>query len=291
MTIANWRRNAGARLSALHGERATALLEADVLLSHLLEQSRTWLFAHSDVALEPIISAKLDAALQRRLEGEPIAYITGQREFRSRNYRVTAAVLVPRDDTEVLVEVALDKIRERLNSAKRCRVLEAGTGSGIIATSLALEIADTNMWIMANDIDSDALVIARENAASLGADVTFIQGSWLTSLAPQTVDFIVSNPPYIVANDPHLEALKSEPQHALVSGSDGLDAIRELITDARSVLADGGWLLLEHGHDQGKNVRELLNKAGYKGTHSRQDLAGHERVTTGRLTHGYSTQG
>ncbi len=283
MKLADWRRQATHELAAVADETAIAFIEADVLLCHVLSQSRSWLFAHSDTVLDAAVVDRLDALLLRRLAQEPMAYITGDSEFRSRNYRVTPAVLIPRDDTEVLVDAATTAIAQRLAAEGKCSALDAGTGSGIVAISLCKEVLHPGLVVMASDRDSAALQLARENASSLDAAITFIQGHWIRALAAESVDVLISNPPYIPLEDSHLQKLKNEPQVALVSGVDGLDAIRELVIDAKRVLRRQGVLLLEHGYDQRNAVRELLEAAGYVDIVCHQDLAKHDRVTGARL--------
>ncbi len=288
MSIAAWRQQATARLSdALGIDAISCRLEADILLGHVLGCSRSWLFAHADDPLEAATLDTLDTLIRRREAGEPIAYLTGIREFRSREYQVSDAVLVPRDDTEVLVEATLACVHSHLQSQASCRascrVLEVGTGSGIVATSLALETARDPVFITATDIDAAALDIAIDNAGRLGARVQFAQADWLSAIGTGSVDIICSNPPYIAARDPHLEALHREPTHALVSGGDGLDAIRTLIDTGLNALAEDGYLLLEHGHDQQPAVVQLFADAGYIDITHHRDLAGHVRVSCARM--------
>ena len=283
MTIAEWRQLATTGLLARNVDSIAARIDAEALLAHVLNRSRTWLFAHADEPLDASARTQLDALMERRNEGEPLAYLVGYREFRSHQYRVTSAVLVPRDDTETLVDAALQAAHEVLERGSQCRILEAGTGSGIVAISMAMELNDTRATITASDIDKEALQIAQENATTRGADIDFLQGDWLSAIAEQCMEIVVSNPPYIACDDIHLTELQREPQHALVSGTDGFDAIRRLIADSKRVLSGNGTLLMEHGYEQGPDVARLLRAAGYEMIEHHRDLAGHVRVTTGRL--------
>lgn len=257
------------------GERA----EAEWLLLHLLEQPRSWLFAHADAPLSQPQRLAYDALVQRRMAGEPLAYITGRRGFWSLELEVTPATLIPRADTERLVELAL----QRLPRERACRVADLGTGSGAIALAIASERPLAQL--LATDASAAALVVAQRNAQRLGlANVVFAQGDWLAPLADQRFDLIVSNPPYIEAADPHLAQgdLRFEPASALASGHDGLDDIRRIIRDSPNHLARGGWLLFEHGWNQGAAARALLHEAGYAEVFTAQDLEGRERVSGGR---------
>jgi release factor glutamine methyltransferase len=218
------------------------------------------------------LQTRIEALSTRRANGEPLAYLTGCKEFYGLNLHVDERVLDPRADTETLVDWTLEVLRD----LPIARVLDLGTGSGAIA--LALKHTRAQWEVHAVDFSADALAVARANAQRLALDVQFAQGSWLQ---PSTgrFDAIVSNPPYIVRGDPHLAALRHEPQQALVSGSDGLDDIRNIILGARARLKPGAWLLLEHGYDQAEAVRALLAQAGLVGVQSRHDLAGIERCS------------
>jgi release factor glutamine methyltransferase len=234
---------------------------------------RSWLLTHDGDVLNDAQLAVLHAALQRRLNGEPMAYITGFKAFYGLNLQVDARVLDPRPDTETLVDWALEVLRPGA-----CAI-DLGTGSGAIA--LALQYTRPDVQMHALDFSADALAVARVNAQRLGLAVRFHQGSWLEPLQHR-FDVIVSNPPYIRDDDEHLPSLRHEPLQALASGADGLDDIRQIILQASARLAPGGWLLLEHGYDQAQAVRVLLVQAGLAQVQSRRDLAGIERCSGGQ---------
>lgn len=253
-------------------------LDAQLLLLHALERpvhERAWLLAHDGDALPAGTWSAVAALCARRRAGEPVAYLLGEKEFHSLPLQVDARVLVPRPDTETLVDWALEVVLNRPHPT----VLDLGTGSGAIA--LALQHARPDAVVDAVDASTEALAVARENARRLGLAVRFAQADWLAGAASD-YDLIVSNPPYIAAGDPHLPALAHEPASALVSGVDGLDDIRRIVADAPAHLAPGGWLLLEHGHDQAAAVRALLATAGFEAVQSRPDLAGIERCSGAR---------
>ena len=261
-------------------------LDAQLLLLHALgrpAQQRAWLMAHDADELPAAAQSLLDACVQRRAGGEPLAYITGRKEFFGLDLRVDARVLIPRPDTETLVEWALEVLPAQTSAAEPARVLDLGTGSGAIA--LALKATRADLQVSAVDTSEDALTVARENARRLKLNIDFQQGSWLTGVQ-EKYHAIVSNPPYIAAHDPHLEALQHEPAQALSSGTDGLQDIRHIIASAGAHLLPGAWLLLEHGFDQAAAVRELLQLAGFANVQSRQDLNGIERCSGGRTAHG-----
>jgi release factor glutamine methyltransferase len=254
-------------------------LDAQLLLLHLLSQpthQRGWLMAHDTDLLPPALQPVLTQLAQRRLRGEPLAYLTGHKEFFGLDLAVDARVLVPRPDTETLVNWAL----ELLHGPQR--VLDLGTGSGAIA--LALKASQSALQVHAIDFSADALTVAHANAQRLQLDVYFSQGAWYAGLANGAARFdcIVSNPPYIAAQDPHLAALTHEPLQALASGPDGLNDLRHIIQNAPTHLQAGGWLLLEHGYDQAPAVRGLLSDAGFAQVQSRRDLAGIERCSGGQ---------
>ncbi|MEZ2299808.1 peptide chain release factor N(5)-glutamine methyltransferase [Variovorax sp. RCC_210] len=252
-------------------------LDAQLLLLHALGRAphdRAWLLAHDTDAMPEAAWSALAAQLSRRLAGEPVAYLLGEKEFHGLDLKVDARVLVPRPDTETLVEWAL----ECLEGHAAPRVLDLGTGSGAIA--LALQNARLDAHVDAVDASADALAVAQANALRLGLSVRFAQADWLAG-AGTGYTVIASNPPYIAAGDPHLPALRHEPASALVAGADGLDDIRRIVRDAPAHLAEGGWLLLEHGHDQAAPVRQLLAERGFAEVQSRDDLAGIARCSGG----------
>jgi release factor glutamine methyltransferase len=252
-------------------------LDAQLLLGHQIGQSRSWLIAHGDDALAKTDEHAYQQLLQRRAAGEPLAYLVGEREFHGLMLSITPAVLVPRPDTECLVDWAL-----ALMAAQTApRVLDLGTGSGAIA--LALAHRQPSALLTATDCSFEALAVARTNAARHRLPVRFLQADWWDGMHGSAFDLVVSNPPYIAGNDPHLEALRHEPQLALTPGGDGLDALRRIVAGAPKHLLPGGWLLLEHGYDQGAAVRQLLQQAGFAAVQTRTDLAGVDRCTGGRL--------
>ncbi len=260
--------------------------EARRLLAYLTGQPLTWFMAHGDDPAAPNIAARFQALAERRRAGEPLAYLLGQQEFYGRPFAVSPAVLIPRADTETLVETALEQLARlrRQRCAVPLSLLELGTGSGIIAITLALEAPDTE--VHAVERSPEALAMAQQNAKALGADrIHWHAGSWWQALArPRRFDLIVSNPPYIAAHDHHLQQgdLRFEPPQALVAGPDGLDDLRIIIGGAPAHLNPGGWLLLEHGYDQEAPVQTLLRDAGFADVFTRRDLAGQPRVSGGR---------
>lgn len=254
-----------------------ARLDAQLLLLHVLGRpaaDRAWLIAHDDDALGAPARARYDALCGRRAEGEPLAYLTGEKEFFGLALAVDARVLVPRPDTETLVEWALEVLR----GTSSPRVADLGTGSGAIA--LAIQAARADAQVEAVDRSADALAVAGANARRLGLPVAFRRGNWLEGAG--SYDLVVSNPPYVAAGDPHLRALRHEPLSALAAGPEGLDDLRTIIQEAPAHLRPGGWLLLEHGHDQAPAVRGLLAAAGFTQVASRDDLAGIARCSGGR---------
>jgi release factor glutamine methyltransferase len=258
---------------------ADAREEAAVLMCAVLTCTRAWLFAHADEVLDTAAAARFHTLLERRLAGEPVAYLLGHREFWSLPLTVTAETLIPRPDTERLVEAAL----VRLPVDHRRDVVDLGTGSGAIALALARE--RPLAWIVAIDRSEGALRVARENAERLQLlRIEWLCGSWLEPLAERSFDVIAGNPPYIARNDPHLLRgdLRFEPLTALASGEDGLDDLRFICANAPRHLKPGGWLLLEHGFDQAAAVRGLMRDAGLLQVASLYDYGGNERVTEGR---------
>lgn len=259
---------------------ATARIEVQSLLQQVLAVSRSHLLAHPEQVLTPAQQAAYDGLLQRRMRGEPIAHILGEREFFGLNLKVTPATLIPRPDTELLVELAL----QRIPAHGRFRVLDLGTGSGAIALSIAH--ARPEAEVTAVDASAAALAVARENALQLGIrNAELVRSDWFTALEGRRYGLIVSNPPYVAAGDEHLAQgdLRFEPASALVSGADGLDDIRRIIDGAGRFLEDAGWLLLEHGYDQASAVRALLEQCGFIEVFSATDMAGIERVSGGKL--------
>ena len=259
--------------------------EAQVLLGHVLGASRAWLSGHGDdKADEPTAAAFRDLVERRRI-GEPIAYLVGEREFYGLGFRVTPDVLIPRADTETLIDVALEKLVPGVVHD----VLDLGTGSGCIAIAIAHERPAAR--VTAVDISAAALAVARQNAATTGVTVEFVEGRWFEPLAQNRFDVIVSNPPYVAAGDAHLQLgdLRFEPAMALISGKDGLNDIRAIVAGAAAHLRTGGWLLFEHGHDQADVCRNLLLDAGFEEIVNCADIAGLPRVAGGRLLTSKST--
>ena len=259
-----------------------ARLDAHMLLLHSLGRSphdRAWLLAHDDDALPADALVRYQVLCQQRAAGVPLAYLTGHKQFYGLELAVDARVLDPRPDTETLVDWALELLPEGATH----RVVDLGTGSGAIA--LALQSQRPSARVIAVDASADALAVARSNAARLQLPVQFAHGSWLEPLdGLEPVDLIVSNPPYIRADDPHLAALTHEPLSALASGADGLEDIRSIIDQAPARLKDGGWLLFEHGWDQAEDVAQLMQAAGFGQVQHRHDLAGIARCTGGCRT-------
>lgn len=263
--------------------RGLARVDAQILLLHSLQRplhDRAWLLTHDDDTLTPVQETAWQDALKRRLQGEPVAYITGRKDFFGLTLAVDARVLDPRPDTETLVEWALACLPESLPETRSPRILDLGTGSGAVALALQHARPDAKVWAI--DASEDALAVARANALRLNLPVQFITSHWLSALDVQRTgrfDLIVSNPPYVAEGDPHLAALTHEPLQALTSGADGLDDIRQIIAQAPTFLVPGGWLLLEHGWDQAAPVQTLLHEAGFERVQSRRDLGGIERCT------------
>ena len=255
-------------------------LDAQLLLLHVLGQEahdRAWLLAHDSDALPVAAEGRLTPLVARRAAGEPLAYITGRREFFGLDLDVNPSVLIPRPDTEILVEWALEHLPTATDQT--LRVLDLGTGSGAIA--LALKAQRPYAQVQALDRSEAALTVARRNAARLSLDIMFAQGNWLDG-NHQRYHLIVANPPYVADADPHLSALAHEPLQALTAGPDGLQDLRTIIASAPGHLYPGGSLLLEHGHDQAAAVRELLAVASFCKIASRRDLAGIERCSGGQ---------
>jgi release factor glutamine methyltransferase len=245
----------------------------EVLIAHALGVDRAHLYAHGSDVLSNAQLDELQRLLQLYRAGAPVAYVTGRRGFWNLDLEVSPAVLIPRPETELVVELALDRL------PSRARVLDLGTGSAAIALALKHERGDCA--IVATDISNIALMVARSNARKHTIDIELRLGSWY-SVVSETYDMIVSNPPYIRSDDPHLDSLVSEPPVALVAGPDGLDALRIVIDGAPEHLVPGGWLIVEHGYDQGAAVRALFARAGLTTIETIRDGAGHERVTLGK---------
>ena len=267
---------AGATVAALQAGLPLEPLENRILLCHALNLTRVGLITNSERVLSEDEAARLAALVRRRQQGEPIAYIVGQREFFGLPFQVTPAVLIPRPDTELIVELVLERL------APRARLLDMGTGSGAIAVAVAHTRPDA--LVSALDVSEDALAVARANAAANGVQVRFLRSDWFTALGDEVFDLIASNPPYIAARDEHLAQgdLRFEPSGALTDFADGLSALRTIVSSAPAHLVADGWLLLEHGYDQAAAVRGLLTDAGYAEVQSWRDLGGIERVSGGR---------
>ena len=275
MSVSGLLADAAARIGGANGR-----LEAETLLAHVLGKTRAWLYAWPEHALDAEQHAAYENMVEARAHGEPIAYLTGHREFWSLNLQVTRDVLIPRHETELLVQLALARIPRDVDTT----LADLGTGSGAIALALAQERPRAH--VLATDASAAALVVARANAERLTlSNVEFARGDWCDALDRKTFDVIVSNPPYIASGDAHLDIgdLRSEPLSALASGSDGLDAIRRIVAQVPAHLRDGGWLLLEHGWDQAARVRELFEQCGFFAISTAHDDAGHERVTMASL--------
>ena len=270
---------AGVTVGALQTQSLLDALDNRILLCHALGLTRVGLITQSERALDADEARRFAALVQRRLDGEPIAYIVGQREFFGLPFEVSGAVLIPRPDTELLVELTLERL------PPSGRVLDMGTGSGAIAVAVAHTRRDAD--VTALDVSGEALAVARRNAAANGTRVAFLQSDWYAALdGLPPFDVIASNPPYIASGDRHLSEgdLRFEPVGALTDHADGLSALRIIVAGAVARLKPGGWLLMEHGYDQSAAVRQLLSKQGYTDVQSWTDLAGIERVT-GARTH------
>ncbi|PLY47045.1 peptide chain release factor N(5)-glutamine methyltransferase [Lelliottia sp. F153] len=274
MDFQAWLRAAASELSNSESPRR----DAEILLEHVTGKARTYLLAFGETLLTPEQEAQLAALLARRKTGEPVAHLTGEREFWSLPLYVSAATLIPRPDTECLVEQALARLPDG-----PCRILDLGTGTGAIALALASERPDC--LVTAVDVMPDAVALAQRNLARLGfSNVQINQSSWFSALAQHTFEMIVSNPPYIDEHDPHLSQgdVRFEPLTALVAANDGLADIEHIITTSREHLVPGGWLLLEHGWTQGAAVRALFSAAGYASVETCRDYGGNERLTLGK---------
>lgn len=261
-------------------DATAARLEIRILLGHVLGVDRTWLIAHERDSLQAESIARYEELLGRRLAGEPIAYILGEKEFYGRAFSVTPDVLIPRPETELLVELALNRCRAMASP----KILDLGTGSGCIAIALALECPAAQVTAVEESVA--ALEIARRNATKNGVDIEFVQSRWFSALGDRQFDIIVANPPYIAPGDPHLLQgdVQYEPAGALVSADMGLADIREIVVQTQSHLRSKGLLLLEHGYNQAEAVRNLLIKVGFSEPVTRRDLAGIDRVTGAKMS-------
>jgi len=280
-TVAGLLDAATARIAAaLDLPRRDARLDARVLAAHVLRVDAAWLIAHDTDSVAAVDHAALESLLARRLTGEPIAYLVGVREFYGRRFRVTPDVLIPRPETELLVEQAL----LHLPADAPQRVLDLGTGSGCIAITLALE--RPRATVTAIDRSPAALAVARHNTDSLNAQLQFLLGNWFDPLTDQRFDLIVSNPPYVAAGDSHLRQgdVRFEPASALAAENHGLADIHHIIRHASAHLTPGGWLWLEHGYDQRNAVQNLLRDAGWSAVQTRLDVAGLPRISGGQLS-------
>jgi release factor glutamine methyltransferase len=270
----------GEALAAARGQ--IDRLDARLLLQYASSCTHTDLLARPETPLIGPAYAQFNEWVARRAAGEPLAYLVGEAEFRGRVFQVSPAVLIPRPETEVLIELALEK----LQGIAQPRILDLGTGSGIVAISLALACPQAE--VCAVDLSPDALAIARNNAGRLGAPVDFRHSDWFSALAGERFDLIVSNPPYVAEGDPHLalNGLPFEPQMALSdgeTGGNGLACIRQIVGEAAAHLQPNGWLLFEHGYDQGEASRNLLHSAGFQSPFTHPDLAGIDRVSGAHL--------
>ena len=283
------------RIDAALAETAQALatsttgrLDAELLLAHVLDKPRSYLFTWPEQLLDGTQAAELRQLVSRRQAGVPVAYLIGQREFWHLTLKVTEATLIPRPDTELLVELALNpELLSWQEPSATIQVADLGTGSGAIALALASERPHWD--VVAIDKSPAALAVARENAANNRImNTRFVEGCWCSPLTQNTMSLIVSNPPYIADGDPHLKEgdVRFEPISALTSGIDGLEDIRQIAEQALPCLVPGGWLLLEHGYDQGAKVQTILAQAGYTQIRTEADLAGHDRVTAARRAAG-----
>ncbi|HET7161714.1 MAG TPA: peptide chain release factor N(5)-glutamine methyltransferase [Rhodanobacteraceae bacterium] len=273
-TVGNMLKAARERISGGDARR-----EAEILLAHALCVTRAWLAAHANDEIDASRAARFTGLIERRARGEPVGYLTGTRGFHELELHVTPDVLIPRPETELLVDRALQRIPVDAD----CAVADLGTGSGAIA--LAIAKARPRARVVATDASKAALQVAGANAERLDLrNVEFAQGDWCVALGDAVFDLVVSNPPYVAERDPHLREgdLRFEPPAALASGADGLDAIRIIVHESRAHLRAGGWLMLEHGFDQGSAVRELLVAHGYIEVFTEPDLEGRERVSGGR---------
>ncbi|MDF1683171.1 MAG: peptide chain release factor N(5)-glutamine methyltransferase [Legionellaceae bacterium] len=268
-------RNASTRLAE---SSPTPQLDAEILLLYIIKKNRAFLYAHSEQVLEPQSHQNFEALILKRLEGIPIAYLTNEREFWSLPLYVTSDTLIPRPETELLVELALSYLGKRSS----CSVLELGTGTGAISLALATEKPHWN--IIAADLSQPALHVAQENAKRHHVkNITWVESDWFQSISEQSFDLIISNPPYLAEQDPHQHEgdLRFEPKQALVSGEDGLDDLKHIIQQSRHYLTPNGLLLLEHGYNQGQAITDAFSCENYHNIQCLQDTAGLDRVSAG----------
>jgi len=257
----------------------SAKVDAEFLLSHCLDKNFTWLKTWPDKTLEERQQTEFRSLVFRRAKGEPVAYITGSKAFWTLELETNESTLIPRAETEALVELALESLKE-IDSAN---ILDLGTGTGAIALSIASE--RTNDMVVGSDFNADAVKLAKRNAIrNQIKNAEFLQSDWFKNIPSQKFDLIVSNPPYVAEGDPHLQQgdLIFEPDSALISSGDGLDDIRIIAAESLEYLVDNGSLLIEHGFEQGEAVREILTNNSYRNVETKQDLLGHDRVTLGR---------
>ncbi len=266
---------------ALASARASGLdaLDAQVLLAKSLKQPRAWLLAFDDAQLDPGHQGDFATLVARRARGEPLAYLTGEKEFCGLLLHVGPAVLIPRPETEHLVLWGVEILREQFAAIAEAQVLDLGAGSGAIA--LAVKAAHPAARVVATDVDAKALSLAQDNSKRLALDVEFRLGPWWTAVARQTFHLVLCNPPYVSSSDPHLAALTFEPQQALTPGATGLEALQSVVQNAPEHLREAAWLLVEHGFDQAAQVSALMQGHGFTQVQTRHDLAGHPRCTGG----------
>lgn len=256
-------------------------LDAQLLLAQVLGQNRAWLIANDDLPLADDVRERFEHLVSRRARGEPCAYLLGAKEFHGLELRVDARVLVPRPDTEVLVDWAVALLREELSGVDHPTVVDLGTGSGAIA--LAVRHAHLAARVVATDASADAIEVARANSDRLQLPIELARGSWWQAVPGRRFELALSNPPYIAGGDAHLAALHAEPDSALTPGPTGLEALDQIIDSAPAHLAPGGWLLLEHGFDQADAVRDRLRASGFRLVQTRLDLSGQPRCSGGQL--------
>lgn len=276
-SLQDWLRRAAQRLNEAGSD--SPRLDAQILLGHVLDRPRSYLYAHGEDLLTESERQQAEALLEQRLAGHPIAHLLGRREFWSQELEVSPDTLIPRPETEITLELALEKIPAGADWA----LLDLGTGSGALALMLALERPGCR--VTAIDISSAALAVARRNRERLGADnLELLEGDWFTPVAGRRFQLIVSNPPYVAERDPHLDSgdVRFEPRRALAAGPAGLDDLEQLVRQAPDHLEPGGWLILEHAFDQAGAVASLLKKKGFIDIQCRPDLAGQPRASAGR---------